>query len=181
VIKQKLTSFSPVLDRSQQRIFWENVWRLINKKPIERTVIQDGYQPIRLKGIVNEKVASWTIQRHFRGDNIFDKDLLLYFEKILTLCHERGIKVVTLAVPMTDYYIEQAEKYITKATLYEKVFSNPKFSYYIYKHLDYLGLYAKDHSLFIDADHMNHEGATAFSRLVASDLSKVMEEIKKSP
>jgi hypothetical protein len=81
--------------------------------------------------------------------------------------------------PVTDYYLKHAEKYVTKAELYEKVFSNPKFNPYIYKHLDYLDLYAEDHTLFVDGEHLNHEGATAFSRLIASELSRVMEEIEK--
>ena len=179
VIGQKLASLSPMLDRNQMRTFWKNVRRLIKKQPIERAVIQEGYHLMTMKGIVNEKVAIKTIQRHFYGHDIFDKDLLLYFEKILALCQTRGLKVVTLTTPMTDYYIKHAEKYITQAALYEKIFANPKFSSYIYKHLDYLNLYAKDYALFVDGDHLSHEGATLFSKQIASGLSKVMEEIKK--
>ena len=179
VIRQKWASYSPVLDQGQLRTFWKNVRRLIKKKPIERAVIQDGYHLLTIKGIVNERMATRSIQRHFQGHNIFDKDLLLYFEKILILCNQRGIKVVTLMTPMTDYYIKHAEKYITQAALYEKVFNHPRFSPYIYKHLDYLDLYAKDHTLFVDGDHLNHEGATLFSKRIALELSKVMEEIKK--
>lgn len=177
VVRQKIMSLFPLLNPGQMRVFWENVRRLIKKEPIERAVIQEGYHRMTLKGIVNEKVATRSVQRHFRGDNIFDKDLLLYFEKILTLCHQRGIKVVTLMPPVTDYYLKHAEKYVTKATLYEKVFSNPNLSRYIYKHLDYLNLYAKDHALFADGEHLNHEGAVAFSGLIVSDLSKIMGEI----
>lgn len=177
VVRQKIMSLSPLLDPGQMRVFWKNVRRLIKKEPIERAVIQEGYHRMTLKGIVNEKVATRSVQRHFRGDNIFDKDLLLYFEKILTLCHQRGIKVVTLMTPVTDYYLKHAEKHVTKATLYEKVFSNPNLSRYIYKHLDYLNLYAKDHALFADGEHLNHEGAVAFSGLIVSDLSKIMGEI----
>jgi len=179
VIGQKMASLSPMLDREQMRTFWKNVRRLIKKQPIERAVIQEGYHLMTMQGIVNEQAAIRTIQRHFQGHNIFDKDLLLYFEKLLTLCHKRGIKVVTLMTPMTDYYIKHAEKYITKAALYEKVFMNPKISSNIYKHLDYLDLYAKDHTLFVDGDHLSHEGATLFSKRIALELSKIMEEIKK--
>jgi hypothetical protein len=179
VIRQKLVSLSPMLDPGQLRVFWKNVERLIKKKPIERAVIREGYHLLTIKGIVNERMAMRSIQRHFQGANIFDKDLLLFFEKILILCNQRGIKVVTLMTPMTDYYIKHAEKYITEAALYEKVFNNARFSPYIYKHLDYLDLYAKDHTLFVDGDHLNHEGATLFSKRIASELSKVMEEIKK--
>jgi hypothetical protein len=82
---------------------------------------------------------------------------------------------------MTDYYIKHAEKYITKEALYEKVFKNPRFSPYIYKHLDYLDLYAKDHALFYDVDHLNYKGAIVFSEKMVPEISKVMEQIQKTP
>jgi len=178
-IGQKLVSLSPLLDRERLTTFWKNLRRLIKRQPIERAVIQEGYHLLTMKGIVNEKVAIRRIQLHFQGQNIFDKDLLLYFEKILTLCQKRGIKVVTLTTPVTDYYMRHAEKYITKSALFEKVFMNQKLSSYIFKHLDYLDFHAKDPTFFVDADHLSHEGAVLFSKRIASDLSKVMEEIKK--
>lgn len=81
--------------------------------------------------------------------------------------------------PVTDYYLKHAEKYVTKDALYERVFSNPKVRPYIYKHLDYLDFYAKDHALFVDGEHLNHDGATLFSKQIAPELSKVIEEIEK--
>jgi hypothetical protein len=179
VIGQKMASLSPMLDREQLRTFWKNVRRLIKRQPIERAVIQEGYHLLTMKGIVNEAAAIRRIQLHFQGHNIFDKDLLLYFEKILTLCQKRGIKVVTLTIPVTDYYIKHAEKYTTKSALYEKVFTNQKLSSSIYKHLDYQDFNAKDHTLFVDGDHLSHEGATLFSKRIALELSKIMEEIQK--
>jgi len=88
--------------------------------------------------------------------------------------------VVTLMIPTTDYYLKYSEKYIDKAALYEKVLRNPKFSPYIYKNLDYLNLYVEDRTLFVDADHLNHKGATAFSERIASELSKIIESIQKA-
>jgi lysophospholipase L1-like esterase len=182
VVRQKISSFSPLLDRVQFRFFWRNIKKLIGNKPIQKTVIEDGYVKVSgsavMDGLVTKRVDS-----HFQEDdqNDFDKDLLSYFERILILCHQRGIKVVTLMIPTTDYYLKHAEKYVTRAALYEKVFSNPKYSPHIYRHLDYLDLYAKDHDLFVDGEHLNHDGAAAFSRLIAPELSKVMEEIKKGP
>ncbi|NWG01872.1 MAG: hypothetical protein HXY44_03315 [Syntrophaceae bacterium] len=179
VIGQKLMSLSPLLDREGLTTFWKNVRRLIKGQPIERAILQEGYHLLTMKGIVNENSARRRIQLHFQGQDIFDKDLFLYFEKILTLCQKRGIKVVTLTTPVTDDYIKHAEKFITKSALYEKVFMNQKFHPYIFKHLDYLDFHAKDHTLFVDADHLSHEGAMLFSKQVAPELSRVMEEIKK--
>ncbi len=181
VVGQKISSFSPLLDRAQLKFFQKNIKKWVRNEPIHKTVIEDGY--IRVLGsAVIEGLAERRVHTHFDENNKddFDKDLLSYFEKILILCHQRGIKVVTLMIPTTDYYLKYAEKYMTKAALYEKVLTNPKFSPYIYKHLDYLNLYVKDHTLFVDADHLNHKGATVFSERIASELSRVMEQIQKN-
>jgi len=181
VVRQKISSFSPLLDKVQFRFFWRNMKKLIRNQPIQKTVIEDGY--VRVPGsAVMEGLVAKRVDTHFQENdkNDFDVDLLSYFERILILCHQRGIKVVTLMIPMTDYYLKHAEKYMTKAALDEKILTNPKFSPYIYKHLDYLDLYAKDHALFIDADHLNYKGATVFSERIASELSKVMEQIQKT-
>jgi len=181
LVSQKMSSFSPLLDRVQLKFFQKNIKKLIRNQPIQKTVMEDGY--IRVLGSgVKEGFAERRVQSHFDENNKddFDKDLLSYFERILILCHQRGIKVVTLMIPTTDYYLRHAEKYMTQAALYEKVLTNPKFNLYIYKNLDYLTLYAKDHTLFIDADHLNHKGATVFSERIASELSKIMEQIQKT-
>jgi hypothetical protein len=176
VVSQKISSFSPLLDKVQFRFFWRNLKRLIRNQPIQKTVMEDGYIQVPVSAVI-ERQAEGRIQGHFdeRHKNDFDKDLLSYFERILILCHQRGVKVVTLMIPTTDYYIKHAEKYMTKSALYEKVLTNPKFSPYLYKHLDYLDLYAKDHALFVDADHLNYKGATLFSERVSSEISKIME------
>jgi hypothetical protein len=178
VVSQKISSFSPLLDKAQVRFFWRNLKKLIRNQPIQKTVMEDGYIKVPVSAVIEEQ-AEQRIQGHFDKShkNDFDKDLLSYFERILVLCHQRGVKVVTLMIPTTDYYIKHAEKYVTRSALYEKVLTNPKFSPYIYRNLDYLDFYAKDHTLFVDADHLNHKGATVFSERIASELSKIMEQI----
>jgi hypothetical protein len=179
VVKQKLASFSPMLDKMQMKTFWRNMKKLIRNQPIRMSRIDDGYFYSTSLSAVKEGHAIEKVRGYFRKKNDFEKNLLSYFEKILMLGHNRRVKVVTLTLPVTDYYLTHAEKYVTRVGLYEKVFLNPKLSPYIFKHIDYLELYAKDHSLFIDVEHLNHKGATLFSQLIASELSKVMEQIQK--
>lgn len=181
VVRQKLASFSPMLDRGRMKRFYKNVKKWIRNEPLRISEVYDGYFYSTSFSTVREWHAIEKVHAQIRKKNDFDEDLLSYFEKILILCHERGVKVVTLTTPMTDYYIKHAEKYITKEALYEKVFPNSRFSSYIYKHLDYLDVYAKDHALFYDANHLNYKGATVFSERMVSELSKVMEEIKRIP
>ena len=180
VVLKKLESILPLPDRKQLKTFWQNMGNLIRNKPIERSEIYDGYYKASGSG-VTDKLAMESIQHRFRKKYKFDEGLLTYFEKILVLCHRRGIKVVTLSIPVADYYIKHSEKYVTKTALYEKIITNPRFSPYIYQHIDHLDRYAKDHVLFKDVIHLNFEGATTFSKQVASDLSKIFEEIRKAP
>ena len=181
VVRQKLASFSPMLDRGRMKRFYKNAKKWIRNEPIRISEVHDGYFYSTSFSTVREWHAVDRVQAQIRKKNDFNEDLLSYFEKILILCHERGVKVVTLTTPMTDYYIKHAEKYITKEALYEKVFKSPRFSPYIYQHIDHLDLYAKDHALFYDAEHLNYKGATVFSERMVSELSRIMEEIKKIP
>jgi hypothetical protein len=180
VVREKLASLSPMLDRRRMKVFSENWRKLIRNRPLRTSEVYDGYFYVT-SSFVNEEQAKLPIQRQFGKNhkNDFDENMLSYFEKILILCHERGIKVVTLTTPVTDIYIRHAEKYVTKEALYEKVFKNPRFRPYIYKHLDFMDIYAKDHALFYDTDHLNYQGATVFSERIASELSRIMNGIEK--
>jgi hypothetical protein len=179
VVLKKMQSLLPFPDSKQMKTFWQNLGNLVRSKPVERSEIHDGY--IKDSGDkVEEESARVAIPHRFRKKYKFDEGLLTYFEKILVLCHSRGIKVVTLSIPVTDYYITHAEKYVTRAALYERVVANPRFSPYIYRHIDNMDLYAKNHTLFKDVIHLNHKGAIIFSEQIASELSGVMEQIQKT-
>jgi hypothetical protein len=178
VVLKKMQSLFPLLDSRQMKMFWQNVGKLARNKPIEKSEIEDGYFKV-VGGKVSEEYAVEAVQHRFRKKHKFDEGSLTYFEKILVLCHSRGVKVVTLLLPVTDYYIKHGEKYVTRASLYERVVANPRFSPYIYRHLDYIDLYAKDYAFFWNGDHLNFEGATIFSKRVASELSKIFEEMGK--
>jgi hypothetical protein len=178
VVLKKIQSLLPFPDSKQLKTFWQNVGNLVRSKPIERSEIYDGYFK-DFGSNVSERRTRVAVPHRFRKKYKFDEGSLIYFEKILVLCHSRGVKVVTLAMPVTDYYIKHAEKYVTNAALYERVVAHPRFSPYIYRHIDYMDRYAKDHALFWNGDHLNFEGATSFSKRVASELSKIFEEMRK--
>jgi hypothetical protein len=178
VVLKKIQSLLPFPDSRQLKMFSQNVRNLVRNKPIEKSEIDNGYFKVS-GGNVSEEYAAEAVQHRFRKKYKFDEGSLAYFEKILVLCHKRGVKVVTLLLPVTDYYIKHGEKYVTRATLYERVVANPRFSPYIYRHLDYIDRYAKDYTLFKNGDHLNFEGATIFSKQVASELAKIFEEMGK--
>lgn len=177
VVKEKLLSFCPNLRSLQMRIFLRNMKKVFKNQPIDKAEIHKGY--VKYEGsYVEEKWAKKRIKRYFDGQVVFDEDLLLYFEKILELCRNNDVKVVALTLPLTDYFLKYSEKYITEDSLYENVLRNPRYSKYIYKHIDYLeDSYAGNHDLFLNQDHLNHKGALKFSKLAAAELSEVMREI----
>jgi hypothetical protein len=179
VVLKKIQSLLPFPDRKQMKTFWQNVGNLVRSKPIEKSEIHDGFFKDS-GGKVEEESAREAIPYRFRKKHKFDEGLLTYYEKILVLCHNRGIKVVTLAIPVTDYYITHGEKYVTRAALHERVVANSRFSPYIYRHLDYMDHFAEDHTLFKDVIHLNYKGATIFSQRVALELSEMMEQIQKA-
>ena len=176
VIRDKLLSFCPIIDRMTMINFLHNVKNLVKRQPIDKAEMYNGY----LKNVgsyVSEEGAIIRLQRQFDGHNILDDDFLLYFEKILKLCKDNNVKVFILSLPVSGYYLEHSKKYINKDLLYRKVIDNPIYSKYIYKYLDLLDIYAKDDDLFLNQDHLNDKGALKISRLIAAEWSKPIQEI----
>lgn len=171
VFREKLLSYCPVIKRIQMINFFRNVKSLLMNQPIDKTEIHNGY--VKETGSdIREENALRRVKRQFDGQNSFDDIFLLYFEKILKMCKDKNIKVITLSLPETDYYLKYSKKYVTKDQLYERVLENPRFKKHIDKHLDFLeDAYAADHTIFLNQDHLNYKGAVKFSKLISSELS----------
>jgi hypothetical protein len=176
VVREKLLSFCPNLRKVRMVYFLHNVKRLLTNQTIDKTEIYKGYISF-VGSSLAEKDTIQRVNRNFKGKVIFDKNVLIFFEKILEMCENNNIKVVTLTLPLTDDFLKYSEKYITEDLLYKNILHNPRYSKYIYKHIDLLeDDYAKNHELFYNQDHLNHEGALKFSKLIASELSEIMRE-----
>ena len=176
VIREKLLSFCPIIDRMTMINFLRNMKNLLTGQPINKTEIYNGY--IKTVGSnITEDVALKRLQRQFEGYNIFDNNFLLYFEKILKLCKENDIKVFVVTLPVSGSYLEHSKKYISKNLLYEKVINNPVYNGYIDKYLNLLEIYINHDELFLNQDHLNYDGALKVSRLIAAEWSKPIKEI----
>ncbi|NQT90746.1 MAG: hypothetical protein HQ558_05780 [Candidatus Omnitrophica bacterium] len=179
ILKQKFLSFFSAMQKEQMMPFLMYMDSLSRGVSFNSPTLIDGYARSNsvavTKGFASDR-ARW----HLEGSDVFDEDLLLYFEKTLRLCNAKGISVVLLSCPYRDDYLLYAGRYIDKDALHKKVLEDPGYSGLIYRHLDYLDLYADEHDLFREPDHLNHKGAVKFSRLVAEDISGMMEDLDKN-
>lgn len=178
VIGQRLLSFCPILDRLQMKLLLGNLKRLFTHQRIDKTEMISGY--VKYEGSeVDEATAIKRVKREFEGNDIFDENTLLYFKKILELCRDHGVTVVTLTLPVTDQYLKHSAKYVNKEMIYQKIFMDPSYSRMIYRHLDFLDeKYGREHDLFLNQDHFNYKGALKFSRMIAAECSAVLREIQ---
>lgn len=175
-IREKLLSFCPVVKRMPMINFLRNVKKLINKEPIGKTTLVQGH--VENPGInATEEGALKRGKRQFEGQNTFDDNFLLYFEKILKLCNDNNIKVFIVTLPVSSAYLENSKKYITMDMVHSKALNNPVYSKYIYRYLDLSGIYVNNNNLFLNQDHLNDNGALKVSKLISSEWSKPMDDI----
>ncbi len=171
VLREKLISFCPIVRGIEMIDFMRNMKKLFTNQDIEKTEMYKGYLKYTGSDVTKDSAVK-RASRHFTGQEIFNNDYLLYFEKFLKLCADNNIKVFILTLPVTDYYLEQSRQYVDKKLFYDKALNNPQYSKYIYKHLDLLEIYAGNHDLFLNSDHLNYNGAMKVTDTVAAELSK---------
>jgi hypothetical protein len=174
VLKNKigLTLIDGVLGRHR---FFINMATLIKQKVIGRRSVTDQKKKPD-KPLDKDKIFR-RVQLQLAGKNVFDKDLLHYFEKILNLCKEKNIPVVTLQCPLSRYYIEYAEEYVTVETMQRTILENKTFGELIYQNLNYAYFAIDNDLLFGDGDHLNSKGELIFSDYLDKDISRIIEEM----
>lgn len=137
--------------------------------------------PLQKKQFANEEDGRIGATKHFSRP-VFDKRGIIYFEKILSLCKDRHIPVMTVTMPRSKYFLKFSEEegYITEAELMKKIIKNPKYKNLICEHLNYLSLYRdKDEFFTPEGAELNKDGSYAFSARLAEDLSSIIESQKK--
>ncbi|MDZ7743373.1 MAG: hypothetical protein U5Q03_16950 [Bacteroidota bacterium] len=108
---------------------------------------------------------------YFSMKGYFDPTLAIYFNKILELCHEHGIKVILIRVPVTKAYWEYVSSKIPVDSLYDKIEGIYNRYPNVKKVLDYHDVFFLRPELFFDADHLNPEGAELFTKRLKEDLA----------
>ena len=169
---QKLRRYYYVMNPSRFKEFLGNLGGLALNRPVRQAEMSDGYR--KYTGILADpEKAAVKARVYFSRSEPFDKYMLLYFKKILQLCHDRGIRVVTVTLPNAKPYVETAQAYVTMDQLADRVLDHPDYRPYIWKHFNFLELYSDRQDLFFDANHLNHEGAVMLSERLASALNKM--------
>ncbi len=186
VVWGKLLSYCSIIKRSYMYNFINRLSDLMSGKGIVKKNIHKGFVYLRdeKSRIFNDEITEqMSIRRgdyDFDGYNAFDEDSLVYFEKVLRLCKERNITVVTTTLPVTGYYLRQSSNYINKDIFFAKIINNPRFNKYIYKHLDFLETFSNRYELFLDVTHLNYKGSAVFSDLISNSISEILLKIKSN-
>jgi hypothetical protein len=105
-------------------------------------------------------------------DEYFDPAIRVYFEKILKLCQDHGVKVIMVRMPMTrEFNIEEGKLVPEQKLLSEVQAITSKYPNFV-EALDYHDLFENHPEYFFDPDHLNIQGADLFSERLAKDLGK---------
>jgi len=131
--------------------------------------------PVKTYPALNEEKALRKARSHFDSHTVFDEDILLYFKKILKLCRNADIAVVTVQTPVSKPYFTEARKHVSPQMIRQKIAQDPTCRNLISGNLDYLQNYLDRDDLFIaDGDHLNEKGRGIFSQPFCSDITKII-------
>ena len=104
-----------------------------------------------------------------RFENVYiakDSDILVkYYEDLITYCNSNNIKIIGVFFPLTNELLD---------LFYENKILNQKFK--IIKNLkfdsfyDYSNIFRDNQNYFLNADHLNLDGAIKFTKLISEKL-----------
>ena len=117
--------------------------------------------------------AAERADHHFQGRGIIDPGILYYFDRVLDLCRQRGIRVVLVRLPISRYYFDKVREYgaVDKVDLLtEEV--RKRHPGVIF--LDLHALYENDMTLYTDVDHLNPQGADRLTEYIRPLLSELV-------
>ncbi|WP_291113547.1 hypothetical protein [Flavobacterium sp. UBA6135] len=108
-------------------------------------------------------------------DNLMNfDDNIVRIQSIIAVCKERGIEVVLLNMPVTDYFSEGVNQLKLR-----KIQETCKTIADHNENVSYLNLFKDERFTnddFYDADHMHTEGATKCSKVVNSYVEEILKE-----
>lgn len=117
------------------------------------------------------------VKKHFNNQIVFDRSKLLYFEKILQLCENYKISVITIQMPHRRDYIEVANDFISTNAILENVLNNPKYKNKILKNIDYYSMFINNDHYFGNGDHVNDIGGKIISNHLSKEINSLLFDI----
>ena len=161
-IKAKLDTTAEEFDPHSEE---EKNWRL-----------EKGFRPFT--GVVNYDTA-WESNSHQFYYQHFDYASTYYFQKLLELCSEKGVDLIVINSPHPTFDLVSCyDTYEMNHELVKEMCEEYGVEYYDFS-LAKPELFDAKEDYFYDFEHLNYEGATAFSNAVC-DLLEMRESGKLS-
>jgi hypothetical protein len=105
-------------------------------------------------------------------ESYFDPVVKVYFEKIMQLCQDHGVKVILVRIPMSKEFFTEESKIVPADQLYREVETiASRYPVYV-KTYDYHDLYFGHPEYFFDPDHLNVKGSDLFTTRLSEDLNR---------
>ena len=147
--------------------------RLLNNKNISPSkAIKES---IQLNG--NSDILR-RVKKHFFNQNIFENKKLVYFDKLLQLCKNHNISVITVQMPHRNDYIEQSKDFINMKDINNNVLDNPRYKIGILKNIDCYSMFIDHDEYFLGGDHLNEEGSDTISKYLSNEINSVLSNVR---
>ncbi len=101
-----------------------------------------------------------------------DDEKMYYFERIVSLCNENGIKLILITIPGIDDTINE-DIYQEDLEFYSELAKDHKVQYYDMSLCKAYCAVKDDHNDFFDGGHMNIWGAEKFTKALCGELDKI--------
>ncbi len=109
----------------------------------------------------------------YLGDgNYFDKDMALYFQRILDLTRESGVQVILVCSPLPDVYLEALEEIFPLEDLYARVDSMLVPYDHVEVITEFQRKYETKYEYFSNPDHLSFKGANRYSEELYRRMNK---------
>ncbi len=145
-------------------------------KPWQSNRMEDGF--LKFYGLFSDReeeeiiaIANKRAAFHFEGVTYIDPLVAEYFNRLLDLLEEEDVQIVLVSFPSTpDYQNAAAQYFSVEDHLAEmEALIGDRENVLI---LDYHNLFSDRYDLFVNADHLNINGARVFTQILLADLEK---------
>ena len=134
----------------------------------------DGKGYVVNKNRLPEQIASGAVSEPEIDEFTLEavrEERLYYLDKLVGLCVKNGISLALVDTPTTAYMLDHVKSYEEANKWWEDYAAQYGIVYLNYNYIENKDELFPD-ELFMDYNHLNHEGAVKFSQLCAKDLKE---------
>lgn len=142
---------------------------LIRGKQAEHSGRSRGYMPTgeSVTELETDYAALWHGKHLSQTMDPYNLD---YLNRILTLCRERGIRVILVTTPLADAYLCQYDNFQYFYEWYTELAAQWELTYYDFNLLKEKSALFPDRTFYFDHLHLNDAGAEKYSKVFAELL-----------